>query len=289
MKDINELIHLIELKELSPNIYVGQNYQAPWNRVFGGQVLSQAVSAAYKTVPKDRFAHSMHAYFLLAGDISIPLHYEVESVRDGGSFSTRRVVAKQNDVPIFITSISFQSKQEGFDHQIDMPNVVGPEGLKSDEDLVNKYKLFVPQNILQSIKTRPFEFRPVEKLNVFDRSTKPPYKHIWFKAKEKVEGGLDVHQMLLTYVSDYNLLTTATLPHTKGPIPSGLFMASLDHAMWFHRDFRIDEWMLYALDSPSASNTRGFTRGNIFTQKGKLVASVVQEGLIRKAKKGTLK
>ncbi|AWW00236.1 acyl-CoA thioesterase [Arcticibacterium luteifluviistationis] len=289
MKDINELIKLIELEELSPNIYVGHNYQAPWNRVFGGQVLSQAVSAAYKTVAKDRFAHSLHAYFLLAGDISIPIHYEVESIRDGGSFSTRRVVAKQNDVPIFITSISFQSKQEGFDHQIDMPNVVGPEGLKSDEDLVNKYKLFVPQNILQSIKTRPFEFRPVEKLNVFDRSTKPPYKHIWFKAKEKVEGGLDVHQTLLTYVSDYNLLTTATLPHTKGPIPKDLFMASLDHAMWFHRDFRIDEWMLYALDSPSASNTRGFTRGNIFTQKGKLVASVVQEGLIRKAKKGTLK
>lgn len=289
MKDINELIELIELKEISPNIYVGQNYQAPWNRVFGGQVLSQAVSAAYKTTPADRFAHSMHAYFLLAGDISMPIHYEVESVRDGGSFSTRRVVAKQNDVPIFITSISFQSKQEGFDHQIDMPNVVGPEGLKSDEDLVNKYKLFIPQNILQSIKTRPFEFRPVEKLSVFDRSTKPPYKHIWFKAKEKVEGGSDVHQKLLTYVSDYNLLTTATLPHTKGPIPKDLFMASLDHAMWFHRDFRIDEWMLYALDSPSASNTRGFTRGNIFTQKGKLVASVVQEGLIRKAKKGTLK
>jgi acyl-CoA thioesterase II len=290
MKNIAELIDLIKLEEFEPNIYVGQNYQAPWNRVFGGQVLSQSLSAAYKTVPKDRFVHSLHAYFILAGDISVPIHYEVDNVRDGGSFTTRRVVAKQNGEPIFITSISFQIKQEGFEHQIDMPNVVGPEGLKSDEDLVNKYKLLVPQNILQTIKTRPFEFRPVQKMSVFDRSTKPPYKQIWFKANEKVEGDLALHQLLLTYVSDYNLLTTATLPHVKGPIPSGLFMASLDHAMWFHRDFRIDEWLLYALDSPSASNTRGFTRGNIFTQEGKLVASVVQEGLIRKAhKKGTLK
>jgi acyl-CoA thioesterase-2 len=285
MKDIKELIDLLALEQIEANVYVGQNYQAPWNRVFGGQVLAQSLSAAYKTVPKDRFVHSLHSYFLLAGDISIPIHFEVDNVRDGGSFTTRRVVAKQNDKVIFIISISFQIKQDGFDHQIDMPNVVGPEGLKSDLDLIKKYKLFVPQNLMQVIKERPFEFRPVEKMSVFDRKPKPPYKHIWFKTKEKVDGDLSLHHELLTYVSDYNLLSTATLPHTKGPVPSGLFMASLDHAMWFHRDFRIDEWLLYALDSPSASNTRGFTRGNIFTQSGKLVASVVQEGLIRKAKK----
>jgi acyl-CoA thioesterase-2 len=285
MKTINELVELIELKETEKNVFTGQNYQAPWKRVFGGQVLAQSLSAAYKTVPKDRFVHSMHAYFLLAGDISIPIHYEVENIRDGGSFTTRRVVAKQNNAVIFISSFSFQLRQDGFDHQIDMPNVVGPEGLKSDEDIANKYKLLVPQNILQGIKTRPFEFRPVEKLNLLDFSTKPPYRHYWFKAKEKVDGDISLHQKLLSYVSDYNLLTTATLPHTKGPIPSGIFMASLDHAMWFHRDFRIDEWLLYAVDSPSASNTRGFTRGNIFTQNGVLVASVVQEGLIRETKK----
>jgi acyl-CoA thioesterase-2 len=285
MKTIKELIELIDLEQAGHNVFIGHNYQAPWNRVFGGQVLSQALSAAYKTIPADRFVHSMHAYFLLAGDISVPILYEVENVRDGGSFSTRRVVAKQNKEVIFITSVSFQLKQEGFDHQIPMPNVVGPAGLKSDEDIVNKYKLFVPQNILQGIKTRPFEFRPVEKLSLLDRTTKQPYRHYWFKAKEKVEGDISVHQKLLTYVSDYNLLTTATLPHTKGPIPTGIFMASLDHAMWFHRDFRIDEWLLYALDSPSASNTRGFTRGNIFTQDGILVASVVQEGLLRESKK----
>lgn len=285
MKTINELVELIELKETGKNVFTGQNYQAPWKRVFGGQVLAQSLSAAYKTVPEDRFVHSMHAYFLLAGDISIPIHYEVENIRDGGSFTTRRVVAKQNNAVIFISSFSFQLRQDGFDHQIDMPNVVGPEGLKSDEDIANKYKLLVPQNILQGIKTRPFEFRPVEKLNLLDFSTKPPYRHYWFKAKEKVDGDISLHQKLLSYVSDYNLLTTATLPHTKGPIPSGVFMASLDHAMWFHRDFRIDEWLLYAVDSPSASNTRGFTRGNIFTQNGVLVASVVQEGLIRETKK----
>ncbi|MCR9063356.1 MAG: acyl-CoA thioesterase II [Cytophagales bacterium] len=285
MQDIHELIDLIDLEEKTPNTFIGQNYQAPWKRVFGGQVLSQSISAAYKTVPKDRIANSMHAYFILAGDISIPITYEVDIVRDGGSFNTRRVVAKQNDEVIYITSVSFQKKQSGFDHQIDMPNVVGPESLKSDEDVASKYKLLIPQNVFQAIKERPFEFRPVEKLNILDRSTKPPFRHYWFKAKAKVEGDLSLHQRLLTYVSDYNLLTTATLPHTKGPIPKGLFMASLDHAMWFHRDFRIDEWLLYALDSPSASNSRGFTRGNIFTQDGKLVASVVQEGLIRKREK----
>ncbi len=285
MKSVAELVELIALEKINDHSFIGQNYQAPWNRVFGGQVLSQALSAAYKTVPVDRVVHSMHAYFLLAGDIAIPIVYEVENVRDGGSFTTRRVVAKQNEAVIFISSISFQIVQDGFDHQIDMPNVVGPEGLKSDEDIANSFKLVVPQNVFQAIKTRPFEFRPVEKLNILDRSTKPPYRHVWFKAKENIGDDLRMHQQLLTYVSDYNLLSAAALPHTKGPLPTGLFMASLDHAMWFHRSFRVDEWLLYAIDSPSASNSRGFTRGNIFTQEGVLVASVVQEGLIREAKK----
>lgn len=285
MKNIEELIDLIELEKVAEQVYLGQNYQAPWKRVFGGQVLSQALSAAYKTVPSDRIAHSMHAYFLLPGDINIPIIYEVDNVRDGGSFTTRRVVARQNEKVIYITSISFQIIQKGLDHQIDMPNVIGPEGLKSDEDIINKYKLLIPQNVLQAVKSRPFEFRPVEKINVFDRSTKPPFKHFWFKSKEQVQGDISLHQKLLTYVSDYNLLTTATLPHVKGPLPKDLFMASIDHAMWFHRDFRIDDWLLYAIDSPSASNTRGFTRGNIFDIKGRLVASTVQEGLIRPIKK----
>lgn len=285
MNNISELVDLVNLEKVAENVYLGHNYQAPWKRVFGGQVLSQSLSAAYKTVPEGRIAHSMHAYFLLPGDINIPIIYEVDNVRDGGSFNTRRVVAKQQDKVIYITSISFQVVQKGLEHQIDMPNMVGPEGLKSDEDIIKRYKLLIPQNVMQAVESRPFEFRPVEKLSIFDRSTKLPYRHFWFKAKEKVEGNLALHQILLTYVSDYNLLTTATLPHVKGPIPKDLFMASIDHAMWFHREFRIDEWMLYAIDSPSASNTRGFTRGNIFDQKGRLVASTVQEGLIRPIKK----
>lgn len=285
MQTTAELIELLDLKIINEHSFIGQNYQAPWKRVFGGQVLSQSIKAAYNTVPSDRVAHSMHAYFILAGDISIPITYEVDIVRDGGSFNTRRVVAKQNNEPMFITSISFQKEQDGFDHQIDMPNVIGPDGLPSDEEVIKKYKLLIPDRLANLIMSRPFEFKAVEKFNPIQMKTRPPYKHIWFKTKEKVAGDLALHQQMLAYASDYNLLLTATLPHTKGPYPKDYFMASLDHAMWFHRPFKIDEWLLYAIDSPSASNSRGFTRGNIFSQDGKLVASVVQEGLIRKYKK----
>ena len=282
MKSINELINLVQLEKLSESVFLGQNYQAPWKRVFGGQVLAQSLSAAQQTVDAERIAHSMHAYFLLAGDILIPIIFEVEKIRDGGSFSTRRVVAKQNGIAIFFMSISFQKKEFGYDHQIEMPDVAGPENLSSDLDMVKKYKFFVPDHIFQVINERPFEFRMVEQVKILDFKTKLPYRNFWFKANENFEADINIHQRLLTYVSDYNLLTTATLPHTKGPLPNkDLFMASLDHGMWFHRDFRIDDWLLYAMDSPSASNARGFARGNIFNKEGILVASVVQEGLMR--------
>ncbi len=282
MKSIYELIKLVELEKLSESVFLGQNYQAPWKRVFGGQVLAQSLSAAQQTVDSERVAHSMHAYFLLAGDILIPIVFEVEKIRDGGSFSTRRVVAKQNGIAIFFMSISFQKKEKGYDHQISMPDVAGPENLASDLDTVKKYKFFVPDHIFQVINERPFEFRMVEQVNILDFKTKLPYRNFWFKANENFEADINIHQRLLTYVSDYNLLATATLPHSKGPLPNkDLFMASLDHGMWFHRDFKIDEWLLYAMDSPSASNARGFSRGNIFNKDGVLVASVVQEGLMR--------
>jgi acyl-CoA thioesterase II len=285
MNNINELIDLLSLEKLSDSVFLGQNYQAPWKRVFGGQVLAQSLSAANQTVETDRVAHSMHAYFLLAGDISIPIVFEVEKIRDGGSFSTRRVVAKQNGIAIFFTSISFQKIQEGYNHQTAMPQVPGPDGLPSDLEVVKKYKLFIPDHIFQVIEQRPFEFRMVEKIDLLDFKTKAPFRNFWFKANQSFSGTRGLHQALLTYVSDYNLLTTAALPHTKWPFPKDMFMASLDHALWFHRDFNIDDWLLYAIESPSASNARGFSRGNIFNREGVLVASVVQEGLMRPNKK----
>lgn len=282
MKNTNELIDLLTMKKLSETVFLGQNYLSPWKRVFGGQVLAQALSAATQTVEDSRIAHSLHAYFLLAGDINVPIVYEVERIRDGGSFSTRRVVAKQNGIPIFFFSASYQEKdQPGFDHAIEMPKVAPPEELKTDEEIIRKFKNFIPTNVSELITTRPFEFKIVEGINIFDRSTKPPYRHVWFKAKNTVDASSKIHQQLLTYVSDYNLLQTATLPHIKGPYPFDVFMASLDHAIWFHREFEVNDWLLYAIDSPSAYNSRGFTRGNIFTRDGMLVASISQEGLLR--------
>jgi acyl-CoA thioesterase-2 len=223
----------------------------------------------------------MHGYFLLAGDIDYPIIYDVERIRDGGSFTTRRVVAIQKGRPIFTMAASYQSKQEGFDHQISMPNVPSPDVLVSDQEFIAQYKDKIPEVYKQFSHPRPIEFRPVEKYDPLSPQKTRPFRHVWIKVKGKLPDNVRLHQEILAYASDYNLLGTATLPHRDLFGPNDLFLASLDHAMWFHRDFRIDEWLLYALDSPSASNARGFNRGNIFTQDGILVASVVQEGLIR--------
>ncbi len=281
MTDVQELIDLLDLEKIEENIYRGANYQAPWKRVFGGQVLAQALNACQRTVPADRLVHSMQGYFILAGDISQPIVYEVDRIRDGGSFSTRRVVAIQKGTPIFSMGASFQSVQEGFDHQISMPSVPSAEVLVSDEKLAEVFKDAAPVIYRNLTFPRPLEFRPVEKLNPMSGKAHAPFQHVWVKAKGPLPDDIRVHQTILAYASDYNLLTTATLPHWDKVNPNELFLASLDHAMWFHRDFRIDEWLLYALDSPSASNARGFTRGSVFNQAGQLVASVVQEGLIR--------
>ena len=282
MTDIRELIDLLTMERLNETVFLGQNYLSPWKRVFGGQVLAQALSAATQTVSPERAAHSLHAYFLLAGDIEVPIVYEVEKIRDGGSFSTRRVVAKQNGIAIFFLSVSFQKKnQPGYDHAVEMPQVPAPENLKSDEEFVREFKQWIPAGMADLINSRPFEFKTVQGFDLFDKQSKPPYKQVWFRAKQPVDAPPEIHQQLLTYVSDYNLLVTATLPHTEGPYPFDVFMASLDHAIWFHRGFSVNDWLLYAIDSPSAVNSRGFTRGNIFTRDGSLVASVAQEGLIR--------
>jgi len=286
MQTFKELLDLITLEQIDVNLFRGSNYATPWKRVFGGQVLGQALHAAYQTVPEDRFAHSMHGYFILAGNIDIPIIYEVDTIRDGGSFTTRRVVAKQKGKAIFNMSASFQLQQDGFDHQVTMPNVLPPEVLLPDYEQIKELEKTNPDlhKRLTSIHPNPIEFRPVENLLKMVGRTARPYRHIWIKSKEKVTLDLPMQQQILAYASDYNLLSTATLPHQDKMSQSKIFFASLDHAMWFHRDFRIDDWLLYAMDSPSASNARGFSRGKIFNQEGILVASVVQEGLMRQMK-----
>lgn len=282
METAQELQQLLQLERIEENIFRGQNYQAPWKRVFGGQVLAQSLHAAYQTVPDDRFAHSMHAYFILSGDINVPIIYDVDRSRDGGSFTTRRVTAIQKGRPIFVMASSFQLQQEGMEHQISMPNVPPPEVLLPDHKLAEAYKEEMPEVYRRYQLPRPIEFRPVEKFDPRKPKKQRPFRHVWIKAKGNLPDNKRLHQQILCYASDYNLLGTAMLPHQHVINSSEVFFASLDHAMWFHRDFRMDEWLLYALDSPSASNARGFTRGNIFSQDGRLVASVVQEGLMRK-------
>ncbi|MDC3210547.1 acyl-CoA thioesterase II [Saprospiraceae bacterium] len=285
MENAKELSGLLKLEKIEENIFRGNNYPAPWGSVFGGQVLAQALHAAYQTVPEDRLAHSMHAYFILRGDISQPIIYDVDRIRDGGSFTTRRVVAIQKGRPIFNFSASFQLKQEGFDHQMEMPKVPNPESLLTDQELAATWKGKIPETFSRFRTNRPIEFRPVEKIHPFAQEANRPFRHVWFKAKGKMSDSVAQHQTFLAYASDYNLLGTALLPHRHDIKFEEIQLASLDHGMWFHREFRMDDWLLYALDSPSSSNSRGFTRGNIFSRDGKLVASVVQEGMIRKMRK----
>ncbi len=286
MKDVSELLDLLELERIETHLFRGQSHSVGSPIVFGGQVLAQALQAAIHTTPADRWVHSLHAYFILAGDIDMPIVFQVDAIRDGGSFSTRRVKAIQNGEAIFLMSASFQLQQEGFDHHINMPNVSPPEQLVSWDELREKFGDILPANIKRFLDIpRPIEFRPVEIQNPALPGKSQPFRHIWMKAKGDMPADKRANQCVLAYASDYNLLTTALLPHGNEASFGNVKMASLDHAMWFHRDFRMDDWLLYAIDSPSASNARGFTRGNIFTREGKLVASVVQEGLIRPKKK----
>lgn len=285
MKNVAELLALLDLEAIEENLFRGHSKTVGSPNVFGGQVLAQSLQAAMRTVPVDRFVHSLHAYFILPGDLSIPIVFQVDRIRDGGSFTTRRVKAIQKGEVIFLMSASFQLQQEGFDHQIDMPKITPPESLASYEDLAAKFGEMLPENIKRFLNLdRPIEFRPVELVNPALPGVSEPFRHVWMKARGNMPDDLAVHQSVLAYTSDYNLLTTALLPHGNAASFANIQLASLDHAMWFHREFRADEWLLYAIDSPSASNARGFTRGNIFTREGKLVASVVQEGLMRPRK-----
>lgn len=287
MENVQALIDLISLEKINEAQFQGNNFITPWRRVFGGQVLGQSLNAAYQSVPDDRFVHSFHGYFILTGNVDIPITYEVDTIRDGGSFSTRRVVASQEGKAIFIMAASFQLEQEGFNHQINMPNVLPPDVLLPDYEQVKHLKTSAPDlyKRLTIVHPNAIEFRPVENLTKYIDSSSRPYRHVWFKAKSPINDDLRLHHQILAYASDYNLLTTAVLPHQDKIERMQTFLASLDHAIYFHRKFRVDEWLLYATDSPSASNSRGFSRGNIFDLEGRLVASVIQEGLIRKMRK----
>jgi acyl-CoA thioesterase-2 len=283
MKTVQELIQLLQLEKIEENIFRGQNLTVGSPHVFGGQVLGQALNAAYRTVGEGRFCHSLHAYFILPGNLDIPILYEVERTRDGGSFTTRNIKAIQNGKAIFSMIASFQLEQEGYNHQIEMPkNIATPNQLISWDEINEKFGEYLPKSYKYWLSIdRPIEFKPVEMSNPKEKKKLEPFKHVWMKAKgEEVLDKAMQHQ-ILAYASDYNLLSAALNPHADVANISNIKMASLDHAMWFHRDFNIHEYLLYAIDSPSSSNSRGFTRGNIFDANGKLVASVAQEGLIR--------
>ena len=282
--DINELLSIVTLKKIDNNRFEGKNYETVWGRVFGGQVLSQSLHAAYQTVPSDRIAHSMHGYFILPGNLNIPVTYEVDNIRNGGSFTTRRVVAFQNNKAIFNMAASFQKNEKGYNHQVQMPNVLGPDVLLTDFQQAEKHKDELAEKYQMFLMAHPkvFEFKPIG-TNIFMRKDNAlPYNHWWFRLKDKIDLPLPVHHQLLAFVSDYQLLATASLPHRKEIAKTRAYYASLDHALWFHRDFDINEWLLYDMKSPSASNSRGFARGSIFIEDGTMVASVAQEGLMRK-------
>lgn len=281
MKDFDELRSVLELEKIEDNLYRGQSYRTPWGRVFGGQVVAQSIHAAQLTAPDDRQLHSMHAYFLLAGDIDLPIVYDVERVRDGGSYTTRRVKAIQKGRAIFSMEASFQVPEEGFSHQLAMPNVPPPEGLKTDREIGESIREQAPDIYRLTRLERPIECRPTDGADQYTADNAEAKQNIWIKALGSLPDSDRMHQVALSYVSDYNLLATALLPHRKKLNNQQVFLASLDHAMWFHRPFRFDDWLLYSMESPNAGSARGFSRGNIFTRDGQLVASVAQEGLIR--------
>ena len=279
---LSELLELLKLEKIEENIFRGQSQDLGFGNIFGGQVLGQALSAATQTVPDERSAHSMHAYFLRPGDPAMPIVYDVDCIRDGRSFTTRRVVAIQKGRPIFSMSASFQISEPGFKHMAQMHEVEGPEGIQSEFEMATKYKDFIPESIRDKIVCeKPIEIRVVDPLNPFDPEKREPVKHVWFKAIGELPDDIAIHRYMLAYASDFQLVTTALHPHQVTVWNASLQMASLDHAMWFHRDFRMDDWLLYQMESPSASNARGLARGSVFNRKGVLVASVTQEGLIR--------
>ena len=279
---LNHLLSQLQLERLEVNLFRGQSQDLGWGTVFGGQVLGQSLSAAAQTVPKDRQVHSLHGYFLQPGDPKLPIIYDVDQIRDGKSFTTRRVVAIQKGRAIFNMSSSFQIQEPGLEHHDTMPTVEGPEGLASESELVTALAHKVPPALREVFsKQMPIEIRPVHPIDPFAPSSAPLPRYTWFRAASKLPDDPAIHRYLLAYASDFHLVTEALVPHGRSFLPPSMQAASLDHAMWFHRPVNMDEWLLYAVDSPSASGARALARGRFFNQQGQLLASTAQEGLIR--------
>lgn len=278
---VERLLELLSLESLGDNNFRGHSQDLGYPRVFGGQVLGQALSAASQTID-GLSAHSLHAYFLRPGDAQHPIDYNVEVVRDGRSFSVRRVVASQFGKSILAMTTSFQKDEQGLEHQEAMPNVPGPESFESELSLYRNHAHEIPEKVRTLfVADRPIEYRIVENQNPFRPRHGIAKRHMWIRSVAPLPDNLDVHKYLLAYTTDYGFLETALVPHGIGLGDRHLNIASLDHAIWFHRPFRLDDWLLYVADSPSASNARGYVRGTIFDRQGRLVASTVQEGLIR--------
>ncbi len=282
---VQELLDIPDLEPLEVNLFRGRSPQSRWQRVFGGQVIGQALVAACRTVDElaTRPPHSLHAYFLLAGDPKVPIIYEVDRIRDGRSFTTRRVVAIQHGHAIFSMSVSFHVAEHGFSHQgVAMPAVPAPDSLPEDAELRKAVLARMPEPVRRYYeRERPIDLRPVELDRYLGKPTPDGRFHVWMRAVERLPDEPALHQCVLAYASDMMLLDASTIPHGRTLFEPTIMAASLDHAMWFHRPFRADDWLLYAQDSPSAEGARGFARGMIFARDGTLVASVAQEGMIR--------
>lgn len=280
---LEELVSLLALEKIEENLFRGQSQDLGWGTVFGGQVLGQALSAAVQTVPDDRHVHSLHAYFLRPGDVKRPIVYNVDRIRDGSSFTTRRVVAVQNGHAIFNLAASFQIEERGVEHQDAMPEAPPPESLRTEQERYAEIAAKLPPAMReQALAERPFEMRRSDEVgDPFRPNRIPAERMIWLRTVGKLPDDPALHRYLLAYASDFAFVTTALLPHGVSWMTPRMQVASLDHVMWFHSPFRVDEWLLHVVDSPAAHGARGLVRGRVFTQDGRLVASTAQEGLLR--------
>ena len=279
---VEELLEILDLETLEHNLFRGHNPNTGWKRVFGGQVIGQALVAAQRTVDPTRAVHSLHGYFMLGGDPKIPIIYEVDRIRDGGSFTTRRVVAIQHGQAIFSMSASFQREESGLEYQAQMPNQPDPEKLIADRKSNKKILANVPENVRAYwMKERPIEMVPTALEHFLSNKKLPAEQNIWLRATGKIPNDRALQSAVLAYASDMTLLDTSLYPHGKKVFDPDIQVASLDHSMWFHRPVDLNDWLLFSQDCPSTSGSRGLARGSLFSRSGTLVASTAQEGLIR--------